>query len=274
MPHLQALWRENRCGVFPRAAPFDYAQGRQLGAVRRRAQREIGGPMDDPDHPPSQSLSIDSAHHSHSAGNLTLWVTYSFASDWLSDAKSEAATPLSAASRRREVLFAVCFAESYLYEWVRDRVLERDFARLAGFFPTGIAGGFGIGGRRSQGSLRPRVLSLARPTLADPHGRISDGLWTTGMASFTPSPVAPNRQPCQRRSSPSPREQPLKRSHAAGRPRLCNGLFRSCTKPPVPIRPTGSPWPEGCPPPNNSLEPRPKCRRPKPGTRTAAENCD
>ena len=93
--------------------------------------------MDDPDHPPSQSLSIDSAHHSHSAGKLTLWVTYSFASDWLNDAKAEAAGTPSAASRRREILFAVCFAESYLYEWVRDRVLERDFARLAGFFPTG-----------------------------------------------------------------------------------------------------------------------------------------
>ena len=30
--------------------------------------------------------------------------------------------------------------------------------------------------------------------------------------------------------------------------------------------------PHESPPPNNSLEPRPKCRRPKPGTRTAGES--
>ena len=34
-------------------------------------------------------------------------------------------------------MFAVCFAESYLFEWVRDKVLQRDFGRLNKFFAPG-----------------------------------------------------------------------------------------------------------------------------------------
>jgi hypothetical protein len=38
-------------------------------------------------------------------------------------------------ARRREILFAVCFAETYLVEWVRDEVLQRKFDGLKGYFP-------------------------------------------------------------------------------------------------------------------------------------------
>ena len=40
------------------------------------------------------------------------------------------------AARRREILFAVCAAESYIFEWVRDTALNRDFTALAAYFPT------------------------------------------------------------------------------------------------------------------------------------------
>ena len=91
--------------------------------------------VDESEHLKTQSLSINSAFQSQSAGALTLWVTYSFAPEWFNDAKAEVNTPPTPASRRREILFAVCFAETYLYEWVRDQALQRDFSRLADFFP-------------------------------------------------------------------------------------------------------------------------------------------
>jgi hypothetical protein len=65
---------------------------------------------------------------------VTVWQTYSYALDWWSDAIREA-TGSGHASRRREVLFAVCAAETYIFEWVRDGVLNRDFVALNRYFP-------------------------------------------------------------------------------------------------------------------------------------------
>jgi hypothetical protein len=38
-------------------------------------------------------------------------------------------------ARRREIVFAVCFVESYLFEWARDDVLNHEFAQLPTYFP-------------------------------------------------------------------------------------------------------------------------------------------
>jgi hypothetical protein len=62
-----------------------------------------------------------------------LWQTYSFAPEWFADADREAAQS-GYQARRREIVFAVCAAESYLFEWVRDTVLSRDFVRLSRYF--------------------------------------------------------------------------------------------------------------------------------------------
>jgi hypothetical protein len=70
-------------------------------------------------------------------GTPTIWLSYCFAPEWLADARNEARTGRDHHARRREILFAVCFAESYLVEWVRDEVLNRDFNRLNQFFPPG-----------------------------------------------------------------------------------------------------------------------------------------
>lgn len=70
-------------------------------------------------------------------GASTLWQTYSFAPEWFEDALNEARTGHDHHARRREIVFAVCFAESYLVEWVRDEVLNRDFERLNGYFRPG-----------------------------------------------------------------------------------------------------------------------------------------
>ena len=65
----------------------------------------------------------------------TIWLSYSFAPEWFNDALTEARTGKDHHARRREIIFAVCCAESYLVEWIRDEVLKRDFNRLNQFFP-------------------------------------------------------------------------------------------------------------------------------------------
>lgn len=74
---------------------------------------------------------------SFALGTPTVWLSYSFAKDWFTDAVNEARTGTDHHSRRREIIFAVCFAEAYLIEWVRDDVINRDFARLNDFFSPG-----------------------------------------------------------------------------------------------------------------------------------------
>lgn len=66
-------------------------------------------------------------------GSHTVWGHVNVAQDWFEDAWAAARAP-GLRARRHEVVFAVCFAESWLYEWVRDVVLPR---RLHGQFDTG-----------------------------------------------------------------------------------------------------------------------------------------
>ena len=61
----------------------------------------------------------------------TLWLTYPFAREWFDDALHEARTGHDHHSRRREIVFAVCFAEAYLVEWVWKEILNYDLDRFA-----------------------------------------------------------------------------------------------------------------------------------------------
>src|SRR5437016_1725000 len=70
-------------------------------------------------------------------GTPTVWKTYCFAPEWFNDALNEARTGLDHKSRRREIIFSVCAAESYLFEWVRDEVLNRNFSELKSYFLPG-----------------------------------------------------------------------------------------------------------------------------------------
>jgi hypothetical protein len=60
-----------------------------------------------------------------------------FAQSWFEDALREAKTPDDAHARRREIVFAVCFAETYLFEWVRDEVVRGDVQKLNRYFEPG-----------------------------------------------------------------------------------------------------------------------------------------
>jgi len=69
-------------------------------------------------------------------GAVKGWQSCSFAADWFADAVAEAKSNGGRASRRREILFAVCAAEAYLIEWVRDDLLKHDLAALNTYFPS------------------------------------------------------------------------------------------------------------------------------------------
>jgi len=72
---------------------------------------------------------------------LRLWITANLARSWYNDAMSEVNGTLAAGGSthrdrvRREILFAVCLAETYLFEWVRDSVLKHDYEKLNQYFP-------------------------------------------------------------------------------------------------------------------------------------------
>ena len=52
----------------------------------------------------------------------TLWVSDNYAEDWYGDAVAEARSGGDHHARRREVIFAVCFAESFIFEWARRKL--------------------------------------------------------------------------------------------------------------------------------------------------------
>jgi hypothetical protein len=93
----------------------------------------------------SETKSPHVIHHQGLAGPRTigtpeLWSFYSFAPEWFNDALQESRLTGHAA-RRREILFSVCCAESYIFEWVRDEVLQRDPNLLSKYFKPGVKRG-------------------------------------------------------------------------------------------------------------------------------------
>jgi hypothetical protein len=63
------------------------------------------------------------------------WITASFAQAWFRDTFVESQQE-GPDHRRKEVLFAVCFVESYLFETVRDFVLRMKFSETTKYFPV------------------------------------------------------------------------------------------------------------------------------------------
>ena len=72
--------------------------------------------------------------------DVLIWSAGSFAHEWFNDALKEAREGRDRNSRRREIVFAVCFTESYLFEWVRDeisRLVGLSIDELRRYFPDG-----------------------------------------------------------------------------------------------------------------------------------------
>jgi hypothetical protein len=92
--------------------------------------------------PQPDAITPKAAEAPTGVGEVTFSRHATFAPSWFEDAKREA-TCAGRDARRREILFAVCFAESYLLEWVRDSVLKR----------RGLEDYFSSGGRRRRGVI-------------------------------------------------------------------------------------------------------------------------
>jgi len=63
------------------------------------------------------------------------WSHQTFAPEWFKDALYEAQNASGYNSTRREIVFAVAFAESYLFEWLRDDILKGDPNNLSIYLP-------------------------------------------------------------------------------------------------------------------------------------------
>ncbi len=62
----------------------------------------------------------------------TLWTSNNYAEDWYRDAVAEAGSADDYHARRREVIFAICFAESFIFEWARRKL---QIAEINEYFP-------------------------------------------------------------------------------------------------------------------------------------------
>jgi hypothetical protein len=69
-------------------------------------------------------------------GNVKPWNSLTFAPHWYADAVEQSQLLKSRDAIRREIVFAVCAAESYLLEWVRDEVLNHQHDELLEYFPA------------------------------------------------------------------------------------------------------------------------------------------
>ena len=64
---------------------------------------------------------------------VTAWFEETLAPMWIEQALTTGDPSKMAAARRREVIFAVAAAESFLIEWVRDDVFKRDLKACAAY---------------------------------------------------------------------------------------------------------------------------------------------
>jgi hypothetical protein len=81
-------------------------------------------------------VSCDPVIAGSSVTTTKLWITASFSKAWFDDALHAAQEGQSRDNKRKEIVFAVCFTESYLYEFVRDHILKGQYDKLIKFFPV------------------------------------------------------------------------------------------------------------------------------------------
>jgi len=98
-----------------------------------------------------------------------VWRVGRFAPSWLADSLREALHH-GPEARRREVIFAVCFAESYLFEWIRDEVLRGEYRQLADYFPEESRRGIREKYRELPRRLHGAGLLPELPDFGGPHG--------------------------------------------------------------------------------------------------------
>ncbi len=135
-------------------------------------------------------------------GEFKAWRSYSFAPDWFADASREAKDK-GRGPRRREILFAVCAAESYVLEWVRDTVLrQQDLEKLEEFFPAYDTRGVRDKLKEIPKKLEKPDVSPAHWTAVGRTGTTSTRLSSIATVWFTLPPAAPEQTASLRKRSP------------------------------------------------------------------------
>jgi len=86
------------------------------------------------DQPRTFRIEASSGSHVTTFAKLELWKYGTYARGWFTDAQREASLG-DAQAKLREIIFAVCAIESYLFEWVRDNALKGEFRFLNHYFP-------------------------------------------------------------------------------------------------------------------------------------------
>jgi hypothetical protein len=87
------------------------------------------------DQPRHFRIQPETGNYSLQGQHVGLWKYGTYAPAWFADAKREASLAEDQA-QLREIIFAVCAIESYLFEWVRDEVLHGEFRLLLQYFPV------------------------------------------------------------------------------------------------------------------------------------------
>ena len=123
----------------------------------------------------------------------------------LADALREAPIGGDLHARRREIVFAVCFAESYLFEWVRDQVLGGDFHRLAIYLPSGDKRGIRQRWKEVVKRLRDEQIIPASPDFGLPYWEHFDQLvdYRDGLVHAGASRPTSSARPMQEGAVPS-----------------------------------------------------------------------
>jgi len=68
-----------------------------------------------------------------SVDNPMVWFSDNFAQDWYIDAINQSRNGKDHNAIRREIIFATCFAESYIFEWTRQKV---QIEEINDYFPS------------------------------------------------------------------------------------------------------------------------------------------
>lgn len=88
-----------------------------------------------PDQPRDFRIQPATGNYSVQGQQVGLWKYGTYAHAWFADAKREASLGNDQA-QLREIIFAVCAVESYLFEWVRNDILNGEFRLLTHYFPV------------------------------------------------------------------------------------------------------------------------------------------
>lgn len=81
----------------------------------------------------SEKLEAETGKYTLTGSPVTFWRSDSYAEDWYSDALVEARSGGDHNARRREIIFACCFAETFIFEWTQKSV--KKIKSIDDYFP-------------------------------------------------------------------------------------------------------------------------------------------